>query len=104
MNNSTYEDQVLMDAPDYANIEEAIPLIIFNEQARGKLRHSFSSFLMIILFNSVRIERGWKAVPYEFERTDRHSSSGGHVSNRQKLLAQQDALGPERRLRCGAYD
>ena len=38
MDNSNYEDQVLMgeSVPDVSKIEEAIPLIIFNEEKRCK--------------------------------------------------------------------
>ena len=39
MDNSNYDDQVLMgeNVPDLGKIEEAIPLIIFNEEKRCKL-------------------------------------------------------------------
>ena len=38
MDNSNYDDQVLMgeNMPDLSKIEEAIPLIIFNEEKRCK--------------------------------------------------------------------
>lgn len=39
MDNSNYDDQVLMgeNMPDLSKIEEAIPLIIFNEEKRRRL-------------------------------------------------------------------
>ena len=49
MDNSNYDDQVLMgeNMPDLSKIEEAIPLIIFNEERRSKCH---TNFVLILLF------------------------------------------------------
>lgn len=48
MDNSNYDDQVLMgeNMPDLSKIEEAIPLIIFNEEKRRRLLTN--NYLIII--------------------------------------------------------
>lgn len=51
MDNSNYDDQVLMgeNMPDLSKIEEAIPLIIFNEEKRCKYSH-FSAIFNHLIF------------------------------------------------------
>lgn len=48
MDNSNYDDQVLMgeNMPDLSKIEEAIPLIIFNEERRSKCHINFVLILL----------------------------------------------------------
>ena len=72
------DDQVLQEAFP----EEAVPLVLFNEEKKSK----FNSWLIFCF--SIRTQRRGSTVPFRAEGPNRNYCGSRHVSYRKELPAQ----------------
>ena len=84
------KDDDVLQSDLYENFpEEAVPLIIFNEEKKRKFK-KHHHILTIDLY-SFRAERRGPRVPTRAQGPDWYNCGGGHVQNRQELSTEQDA-------------
>lgn len=83
-------------------VEEAIPLIIFNEEKRSKYQLSFTIYRLgsncVMYLFSVWNQRRRQIIPIRLERATRYCGRGGHVQNGQELSVEPHASGQKRWL------
>ena len=101
------DDQVLMgeSQPDLSKIQEAIPLIIFNEEKRSKFNCLHPYRQILTTFNYYSVWNKWrrKIIPVRIERTNRYCCCGRHVPHRQELPTQQNASWQVWWIRCWTH-